>query len=575
MHNKITKSKNKNINIGYIGFVFFVLFLVLLHSVISLFHYHECDSSFVYKLLTESSLYSRVDFLRRIEITSPIIFAPIRIILGFISEYLPLQPLRASILLSLKTTYPLLEGFVYGFNIPRSFDKFYDFASFVNILFLLIGFFLFYKSCIKVGVGKIISFSLSFGMLNLYSINSYSYHLGSTNWFIFSSCLCIYSAVHYQFKRSKLTYPIALLSSYPSLIFFGSQIISSYIFSRFIPRRNIFNKGKSYYINYLMKIYRENIVCLYTFLIIFICFFPFNSGLRTPFDNRGFFTLFSLFPLQKDLDIYSILIASFVYLFIFIAYFCFFSNKAIFRNNNLNLKSLNNVFEVITLNLFLLTILISLKSFTFSTTRHSIFIIPYLVFLSAIGLQCIKNYFYLINKKIIYIFNLILIMIFSLTFVSSLYSSYLRLDPLKTKPIPTYIREFVEMNPANTISLLDCDIHYLYNNFSKKRATYDKKDPYVRVPINQLGTRLLISQRIDNNIINNFDLSLKKGDELVTPYKEVKVLLAEDPYIIEKNIYFDSINYKKNSKSYYQESNQYSRPNNVYIFPIKVNKAAR
>ena len=59
----------------------------------------------------------------------------------------------------------------------------------------------------------------------------------------------------------------------------------------------------------------------------------------------------------------------------------------------------------------------------------------------------------------------------------SIYSSYFSFDPLKTDVIQLNIRECVTTNNTNTISLVDCDMHYLYNNFSEIRATYNKKDP--------------------------------------------------------------------------------------------------
>ena len=152
--------------------------------------------------------------------------------------------------------------------------------------------------------------------------------------------------------------------------------------------------------------------------------------------------------------------------------------------------------------------------------------------------------------------------------VLSIYSSYFRFDPLKTDEIPINIRKFVARNNTNTISLVDCDTHYLYNDFSEIRATYNKKDPQTYVPIDFIGTRLLVTQSIKG--IENFSLDLKKGDELITKYKNVKVVLLEKPYFKEKNIFFDSMNFNKNSSLYAKRDNPYSRSNSIYIFPIKV-----
>ena len=150
----------------------------------------------------------------------------------------------------------------------------------------------------------------------------------------------------------------------------------------------------------------------------------------------------------------------------------------------------------------------------------------------------------------------------------SCYSSYLRFDPLKTNEIPIKIREFAAKNHTNTISLVDCDTHYLYNDFSEIRATYNKKDPYTYVPLDFIGKRLLVSQSIKE--IENFSLDLKKGDELITKYKNVRIKLIEDPYFQENNVFFDSMNYNKKSILYGKRDNPYSRSNSVYIFPIEV-----
>ena len=163
--------------------------------------------------------------------------------------------------------------------------------------------------------------------------------------------------------------------------------------------------------------------------------------------------------------------------------------------------------------------------------------------------------------------------ILSITFMTcllivSLYSSYLRFDPLKTEEIPLNIREFAANNNTNTISLVDCDTHYLYNNFLETRAIYNKKEPYTNVPLDFLGKRLLVSQSIYQ--IENFSLNLKKGDELITKYKNVRIKLAEDPYFKENNVFFDSMNFNKNSLLYGNRDNPYSRSNSIYIFPIDV-----
>ena len=139
---------------------------------------------------------------------------------------------------------------------------------------------------------------------------------------------------------------------------------------------------------------------------------------------------------------------------------------------------------------------------------------------------------------------------------------------LKTNEIPLHIREFVANNNTNTISLIDCDTHYLYNDFTEIRATYNKKDPYTYVPLDFIGKRLLVSQTV--NDIENFSLNLKKGDELITKYKNVRINLLEDPYFKERNVFFDAMNFNKKSPFYAGRDNPYSRSNSLYIFPIEV-----
>ena len=51
-----------------------------------------------------------------IEKTSAYVFYPIRMFVAILSDYLPFHPIRAALRISSTTTYPLLQGFLYGFN---------------------------------------------------------------------------------------------------------------------------------------------------------------------------------------------------------------------------------------------------------------------------------------------------------------------------------------------------------------------------------------------------------------------------------------------------------------------------
>ena len=193
---------------------------------------------------------------------------------------------------------------------------------------------------------------------------------------------------------------------------------------------------------------------------------------------------------------------------------------------------------------------------------------PYVFFFVAVALQAILTEFRKICLKVDFFEKVTTISLCATLLVISIYSSYLRFDPLKTDEIPLSIREFASNNKTNTMTLIDCDSHYLYNDFSEIRASYNKKDPNTYVPIDFLGTRLLVAQSIRK--IENFSINLKKGDELITKNKNVKIILMENPYFKEKQVYFDSMNFNLNSSFYKKRDNPYSRPNSVYIFPIKV-----
>ena len=148
----------------------------------------------------------------------------------------------------------------------------------------------------------------------------------------------------------------------------------------------------------------------------------------------------------------------------------------------------------------------------------------------------------------------------------AIYSSYFRFDQIKTDLIPLNIREFVATNNTNTISLVHYDTHYLYNDFPEKRTTYNKKDPQTYVSMDFIGTRLLVIQAIKG--IEKFSFNLKKSDELITKYKDVKIRLVEAPYSKENNIFFDYMNFDKDSYLYLKRDNQFNISNSMY-FPNK------
>ena len=70
--------------------------------------------------------------------------------------------------------------------------------------------------------------------------------------------------------------------------------------------------------------------------------------------------------------------------------------------------------------------------------------------------------------------------------------------------------------------------------------------------------------------IENFSLDLKKGDELIKKFKDVKIKLLDNPYFKENQIFYDSLNFDSKGNEYIKRNNAYSRPNSIYIFPIEV-----
>ena len=545
----------------------FIFLALISHSIISLFHFHECDSSDVYKYLTDSSIFSRGHFIGHIWKTGSI-FAPLRILFALTVSMIPFDFIRPLILLPLKMTYPPLEGFIYGLYLPDRFGLFYEYASFVNIIFFISVILIFYQALKFVGISKYLSFLCSFGMLSFYSINSYTYHLGSTIWFISGSLISISSTIFFHNKASKYGFSLALITSYPSIVHFFSHNIYFYLKRVFTKNLISKNEKKNIFIDKLLLVISSNKISFLTFLFVILFFFPFNSGNRIDFDYRGLLTPFAFLPQYAKISIFTLVTSILLFLL------CFYTIcKRLVNDIKISIqykksKSLKFAIDISIINLIFITILISIGHLSLGLTRHSLFITPYIFFLVAVALQLIyldlKNIFF----RTFFIKKILSISLFTFLMILSIYSSYFRFDPLKTNEIPLYIRAFVAENNTNTISLVDCDTHYLYNDFSEIRATYNKKDPQTYVPMDFIGTRLLVTQSIKE--IENFSFDLKKGDELITKYKDVKITLVEKPYFKENNIFFDSMNFDKNSSLYALRDNSYSRSNSIYIFPIKV-----
>ena len=546
------------------------LLIVIVHSFISRFHYHECDSSLVFDYLQNDSIDSFFTFKRHVEVTSAGIFYPLRFFFGIFSEYIPLQPIRTAIKLSLTTTYPLLQGLLYGLYQPRSFEYFYRYASLINILSLTLSLFFLYKANLVIGKSKTLAFLFSFGILCFYSVNAYSYHLGSTVWSISSACLAIYSIVCLKGVRKDLLLSISLLSGYPTLLLWLLNFVKelNIIETLTVVRLSYKNLSKSLYIS-LKENFNKYKYSSITFLAILIMFYPYGESYRFPFDWRGFYTPFAIFPLYKSIDLttYSISFTVFFFFILSVVIVLFNLNRL-----HIIIPSTNDIRTVIFLFLsyiIILFLLIFFKKLTFSTSRHTLFMLPYIMFITNLGVQYIYNISISKIRTLKIVFNFFIILFLTSALFGSLYSASYRLDPLKTNSLPKEIREF-QVNSTNNnfiTSGVACGIHFKYTDFSKPISTYNKTEPYIDLPLSFEGKRLFVTQRPSDAILNYND-DLKKGDLLITKDSDNKIILREDPFIIFKKIYFDSMNYNSNTKD--NENYPNARPNSVYIYPIEV-----
>ena len=330
--------------------ILFIFLTLLIHSIISLFHFHECDSINVYKYLTGSSIFSRADWISHIWITGSI-FMPVRLLFALIVEIIPFDFVKSLIFLPLKMTYPPLSGFMYGLYLPDRFGKFYEYASFINILFFILCSFLFYKALKFVGISKYISFICSYGMLGLYSINSYTYHLGSTIWFIYGSILSISSTIFFKNKFSKYGFFLSLISSYPSLIHFF--VHNFYFYLKKISKIKLIseNTKRKFLFNKFLSVINSNKLGFLTFFIILILFFPFNSGQRTSFDYRGFFTPFAFLPQYTKISILTFINSLIILLLCFYTFYKRLLNKINISITYKKNKSLKFALDITFINL--------------------------------------------------------------------------------------------------------------------------------------------------------------------------------------------------------------------------------
>ena len=189
---KFKKIKNTKIFIFDFWNSLFIITLVIFtiqHLYFGTLHYHETDSSRVYDFMKDSSSETMKSYISS---HSPNSILNIRFQLAELSQNISFRPLKKFIELPYLSTYTPLMGFIYSQIKMSSFEDFYRIASFITGLVLQISSILLYITCLKFHYPKRVAFIVSLPLLTFYSTNSYSYHLGSTIWYILSICTGIF-----------------------------------------------------------------------------------------------------------------------------------------------------------------------------------------------------------------------------------------------------------------------------------------------------------------------------------------------------------------------------------------------
>ena len=99
-------------------------------------------------------------------------------------------------------------------------------------------------------------------------------------------------------------------------------------------------------------------------------------------------------PLNSEINLFTYLISITSFIFSFYTIFKRYSNKINFDVVFKNSSSLKFGIDITTLNLIIVLLLVNLEKLSFGTTRHSLFLMPYITFLVAIGIQLMKSKLY-------------------------------------------------------------------------------------------------------------------------------------------------------------------------------------
>ncbi len=538
-------------------------FFIIQHIFLGFYHFHECDSSILYDYLKDQPLINMNYFINNF---SPDVFTNIRLWLAKVSIEIPFLPLKKFIQLPYVSTYTPLMGLFFGGLSNETYKWFYYFSSLINGFVLLLTSTIFYLTNIKLNISKPISFFFASLLLTFYATNSYSYHLGSTIWYLLSISLGIYILLIENKILKDLSSAILTFLSYPYILWYFSELFIIIIFSFYNKKLNF-----KFILDTFINLFKGRFLTIISIFLNIVLFFPVNSGYRGGPDIRGLYTIFSFEPLNNINNNFAIIFSIILYMFLLLGVLSFRNTLMKFftlENFNFKNKSLLKVIDFDNRSLvflhcfsfiFIVMILVIVRKLSFTTSRHSIFIIPSLLLLISFGaeefIKKIKNKFdFNLNKFI----TPLIISFISFTFFISTNSNLQRIDILKSNNIPSSINDFVKSNNDITYSIIGCSPHYKYANFDEKRINYNKKISNKLSNLYSTGKKLVISQRpIISKKKGEFDNEFTQylffdkpsfGDTINVKSKKVKIKIIGKPFISKTSIYYDSLN--KNSKIY-------------------------
>ena len=314
--------------------------------------------------------------------------------------------------------------------------------------------------------------------------------------------------------------------------------------------------NNKYFFESIIRIVRTRYVTFFCLIFDLVLFYPFASGYRGGPDIRGIFSIFSFYPQYKSLDFFTILVSLIVYSTCLIAIFGTFKYyRSVFTLNanqhhkGNNISSSEMFHEVVltcTTFIFFFMVMVLVKKLTLTTTRHALFNVPVLIFISSIGIHTVLTKFK-INYPLKIVYRFLSISLISLCFVVSNQALIKRIDVLKKVEIPYSIREFVNQSENISYSIVGCGYQYKYANFKNKAIRYNLEEPHSTSELFDPGKKLLISQEplYKRNELSEYlssDSKIEEGVKIEVPSEGVDILIVSEPLIIKSDIFYDSIN---------------------------------